>query len=221
MSWGSGGQGCRRTARAERSWAARPGPACAPSPGPTWLRPGPRPQPAAPGPPPHLMEGEELLLELLALRVCALPAEPKLHHLAPGRPPPPAAARRMRRAAPPVLRRGRAGARRGRGGAGPARGGAVRRTRSSANGRPSHRPPPPLPGTQWALASTPHRACALARGLPGLVVRKRGFGVDGRRLVFERQRAFPNAEEVFPFLPGASDEHTQVEAAPSLKPRKL
>lgn len=44
--------------------------------------PGPHP-PAQPGPPaPHLVEGEELLLELLALRVSALPPEPKLHHLA-------------------------------------------------------------------------------------------------------------------------------------------
>lgn len=87
-----GAEGRDAGARLQQSGAWLPGPACAPSPGPTWLRPGPRPrpQPAAPGPPPHLMEGEELLLELLALRVCALPAEPKLHHLAPGRPPPPA-----------------------------------------------------------------------------------------------------------------------------------
>lgn len=89
--------------------------------GPTWLRrPGPRPRPRpapsrpARAPAPHLVEGEELLLELLALRVRALPPEPKLHHLASLRraaPAAAAAARRMRRTAPRVLRR-RRGARR-------------------------------------------------------------------------------------------------------------
>ena len=38
--------------------------------------------------------------------------------------------------------------------------------------------------------------------------------MDCWRLVFERQRAFTNAEEVFPFLPGTNDEHTQVMRQP-------
>lgn len=56
------------------------GPYVAPTPGSQ-----PRPSPSRPAragtPPPHLVEGEELLLELFALRVSALPPEPKFHHL--------------------------------------------------------------------------------------------------------------------------------------------
>lgn len=164
--------------------------------GPTWLRrPGPRPRPApsrpARAPAPHLVEGEELLLELLALRVRALPPEPKLHHLASLR----RRARRRRRSRPQDAPHGPAGpeARAGRqevrqaawlGRAGRSLRGDGPRARvkhGSTNGLARAPSAPPLtarrreetglrrfPGSR----SDARRARAWARRLQGLVVRE-------------------------------------------------
>lgn len=137
MSWGSGGQGCRRTARAEElGGLARPG--VRPLPRPDVLRqalpPASCPRPAA------APAGKE---ELLPSRAAGLrPACGTETSSSCARPP--AAARRMRRAAPPVLEARAAGAMRAAGrawhGAGLSDGRAA---------RPMDDLTPPAPAPAW------------------------------------------------------------------------
>lgn len=189
-----------------------PRPDVARVPGPPTEAPGPQPRPPARPLPPSSGRRRRTLLKaksscLSFSRCGSAPCRRNRNFIilrpATATAPAAAAARRMRRAAPPVLRRGRGARRPGRRHTGSGLQGGGRRerlTRRPANGRACAPPAPPLPPRQCGKTGpqlgpareNARRACAAARGLPGLGVRSRGPR-RGRRV-----RAFDRAGECSP-----------------------